>query len=191
MIVFLHGYGERRQEDVFKVGFSPGIENYLRNFGRFPFVGLFPIDSEGEWEPGSAGVATTMAALDHVIKRHRVDSTRIYLTGHSSGGSGVWRLAEAYPKKWAAIAPLCAHYRPDPQNVRQLPCWIFQGSADKEIPIEPVRKHVDALRAEGERNVRYTEFAGAGHIIWPQVFYKRDIFDWFSRQKRADTDKHQ
>jgi predicted peptidase len=186
LIVFLHGYGERRKEEVFQAGFPAAIPNYLKNFGRIPFVGLFPIDPEGVWEPGSDGVTTTMAVLDHVVKRHRIDPARIYLTGHSSGGSGVWKLAEAYPKKWAAIAPLCANYRPDVPTVKHLPCWVYQGSVDKGIPVQTIRHLVETLRAAG-CEVRYTELAGSGHIIWQQVYYKRDLFDWFAKKKRIDT----
>jgi predicted peptidase len=186
LIVFLHGYGERRREDMLKIGLAPGIGHYLRNFGRFPFVAVFPMDPEGAWDSESDGVAATLAVLDHVIQRHHIDPARICLTGHSSGGSGVWHLAEAYPEKWAAVAPVSAFHSPDVKRVKSLPCWIFQGSVDKGIPVQGVRYLVEALRAAGNGDVRYTEIAGAGHIIWPQVFYKKDIYDWFGTQKRTD-----
>lgn len=185
LIVFLHGYGERRTEKVLHVALPPGIKNYLKRFGRFPFAALFPVDPDGQWEPGSPGVDATMAVLDHVVKRHRIDPARIYLTGHSNGGTGVWRLAEKYPEKWAAIAPLCANWQPNLELVKHLPCWVFHGEVDK-IPAEGVRDLVADLRRAGGA-VSYTEFPKSGHIIWPQVYYKKDVFDWFGRQKRADA----
>jgi len=47
-----------------------------------------------------------MIALEYVIRRHRIDPLRVYLTGHGRGGDGVWRLAEAHPVKWAALPRL-------------------------------------------------------------------------------------
>jgi poly(3-hydroxybutyrate) depolymerase len=41
------------------------------------------------------------------MKEFRVDPKKVYLTGCSMGGEGVWRLALASPHRFAAIAPVC------------------------------------------------------------------------------------
>ncbi|MEW6118120.1 MAG: prolyl oligopeptidase family serine peptidase [Nitrospirota bacterium] len=45
--------------------------------------------------------------LENIMSGYRVDQDRIYLTGISMGGYGVWRTAIEYPDRFAAIAPVC------------------------------------------------------------------------------------
>jgi hypothetical protein len=51
------------------------------------------------------GRIDALEALDHVISLYPIDPHRVYLTGHSMGGHGVWHLGSLYPDKFAAIGP--------------------------------------------------------------------------------------
>jgi len=51
------------------------------------------------------GRLDTLETLDLFAANHKIDPTRIYLTGHSMGGHGVWYLGALYPDRFAAIAP--------------------------------------------------------------------------------------
>jgi len=188
LIVFLHGYGERKKEDILERGLTGGIRSMVNDGKRFEFAALFPIDSKGRWEPGSVGVTNTFEVLDHVIKRHRIDPTRVYLSGHSAGGAGVWRLAEGYPERWAAVVPVCAVRFPDVQRVKDIPCWIFQGEADEKVSVHRVRKLVSDLKA-ANTEVLYTEYPKAGHTIWPMVFNTPDLYEWLATKKLAARKK--
>jgi predicted peptidase len=188
MIVFLHDNGERTTEKIFAGGLPRAISSRFgegRKNGGFEFVALFPIDSTGRWVSGSPEVADAMGVLDYVIKRHRIDPDRVYLTGGADGGSGVWRLAEAYPQRWAAVAPVGTFYRPDVAKVRHIPAWIFYGAADGKARVESVRvaKELRDVRAD----VRCTEFPGKGHSIYTEVYDSRDLYDWLAVKKRAAT----
>ncbi len=46
--------------------------------------------------------------VDELVHRHNIDTTRIYLTGLSRGGYGVWQMAINHPKKYAAMISICA-----------------------------------------------------------------------------------
>ena len=48
------------------------------------------------------GEADTLAVLDDVFARFPIDRDRLYLTGYSMGGYGVYRLASLYPDLFAA-----------------------------------------------------------------------------------------
>jgi poly(3-hydroxybutyrate) depolymerase len=50
------------------------------------------------------GEADTLAVLDDVFARFPIDRERLYLTGYSMGGYGVYRLASLYPDRFAAAA---------------------------------------------------------------------------------------
>lgn len=51
------------------------------------------------------GRLDALETLDLFARNHKIDPTRIYLTGHSMGGHGVWYLGALYPGRFAAIAP--------------------------------------------------------------------------------------
>lgn len=46
-----------------------------------------------------------LEVLDDVKRNFKVDTNRIYLTGHSMGGHGVWHIGLSHPDLFAAIAP--------------------------------------------------------------------------------------
>ncbi len=46
-----------------------------------------------------------LEVLEDVKDNYRIDENRIYLTGHSMGGHGVWHIATRHPDIFAAIAP--------------------------------------------------------------------------------------
>ncbi len=50
------------------------------------------------------GEADTLAVLDDVFARFPIDRERLYITGYSMGGYGVYRLASLYPDRFAAAA---------------------------------------------------------------------------------------
>jgi predicted esterase len=187
LIVYLHGYGERIRDHVFSVGVPHYIAHHFgENAGnsQFEFVALFPIDPEGQWQIDAPGVEDTMKVLDYVIKRHHIDPARVYLTGISNGGSGVWRLAETYPDRWAAVAPVSSFIQPDVQKVRHIPAWIFHGAKDIAAPVEGDRNLVQKLKA-AQADVRYTEAPDRGHNM-RGVYDSQELYDWFATKKRED-----
>ncbi len=46
-----------------------------------------------------------LEVLEDVKENFKIDTNRIYLTGHSMGGHGVWHIGLAHPDLFAAIAP--------------------------------------------------------------------------------------
>ena len=79
-----------------------------------------------DWKPESLG-----KLLDEVTAKHRVDKDRIYVTGLSMGGYGTWKLAAAYPDRFAAIIPICGGGDPKTaEKIKHLPIWVFHGAKD-------------------------------------------------------------
>jgi predicted peptidase len=152
--------------------------------GRFEFAAFFPTDPEGMWAPERReAMHGVMEALDHVIQRHRIDPKRVYLTGHSSGGDGVWSFAQSYPDVWAAVAPVAAFTDPDIAKVRHIPAWIFHGAKDNLTPAEQMRGLFQKLK-DAKANVRYTEIPDRGHVIWREVYHRKELYDWFAAKTR-------
>lgn len=51
------------------------------------------------------GRLDALEVLDLVKERYHVDESRVYLTGHSMGGHGVWHIGSLYPDRFAALGP--------------------------------------------------------------------------------------
>jgi poly(3-hydroxybutyrate) depolymerase len=83
--------------------------------------------------------------IDHILEgpdNYKADPNRIYLTGLSRGGNGVYSFASNYfynrPNTLAAIAPISA-WSDDYDagcliSSRQIPAWAFHGKKDTVIP---------------------------------------------------------
>jgi predicted esterase len=186
LIVYLHGYGERTKWRIFKAGLPAAIAQRFginKPNGIFPFVAFFPIDPTGHFQAGSVEVENIMQTLDYVIGRHRIDPARIYLTGISAGGSGVWELAQAYPDRWAAVVPVCSFISPEVEKVRHLPAWIYHGAKDQQAPVERERYLVQQLQAAGAE-VHYTEVPNKGHYIWEEAYNPKTLYKWLASKKK-------
>jgi predicted peptidase len=111
-----------------------------------------------------------------------VDTTRVYLTGISMGGEGTWSLAAAHPRRWAAIVSICGGG--DPKNappIKDIPCWCFQGDADKGV-VGQSRIMIKALGDAGGRPL-YHEYPGVGHNCWDRAYATPDLYEWLLEQK--------
>ncbi len=107
VILFLHGSGERGADGLDET--QVGLPNALRShYERWPFVVVMPQVpyNHHHWTDPDI-MAMAMAALNAEVKEFHGDPQRLYLTGMSLGGYGVWEIAKDYPGRFAAIAPVC------------------------------------------------------------------------------------
>ncbi|HEY7127147.1 MAG TPA: prolyl oligopeptidase family serine peptidase [Ktedonobacterales bacterium] len=120
-----------------------------------------------------------------------IDPTRLYITGISIGGYGVWDAIERWPEYFAAAAPVSGSG--DPTRAQKLihqPIWAFHGGSDGEPPPSASRAMIDAIRAAGG-HPRYTVIPNAGHDIWLQVYSSPDFLSWFFAQRSSLWDNPQ
>jgi predicted peptidase len=182
LILFLHGIGERGS-DVEKVKIH-GIAKIVEEQPGFPFVAVSPQCPAGSsWWPHE--VEPLKALLDHILATHAVDPTRVYLTGLSMGGYGVWALGSAYPDLFAAIAPICGGGDVDTVcALKDVPVWAFHGDLDTVVLLSESQKLVDALQACGG-NVQLTIYPGIKHDSWTQTYDNPALYQWFMSHSRA------
>ena len=167
LIFFLHGAGERGTH-IWKVSVH-GPPRLVKQQPDFPFIVLSPQCPAGQrWDN-----ETLIALLDDVMKKHRVDKRRVYLTGLSMGGYGTWSLGLAYPERFAAIAPICgggdriATLLTDPKKaaaLKSLGVWAFHGKKDPVVNLEESERMIAALRRFGCKEVELTVYPEANTI---------------------------
>lgn len=201
VILFLHGVGECGSDGLrpTEVGIGRAIR---RHADRFPALVVFPqVPPECRGWRGNAAAAA-LRALDHVIAEFRGDPRRLYLTGLSMGGSGTFRVAAEQPGRFAALIPVSADFDgelsrpPAPSSaspdaylalaraIGKTPVWIFQGAEDTTPPPAVTRRLVRALERYSP-DVRYTEYARAGHNAWDQAYSEPAVLPWLLAQRRT------
>ncbi len=180
-VLFLHGSGQVGTDNrkQLEIGFAPAI----RQHGMpFPFVGVFPQARES-WLATTDDGKRAMAILGAVEREYSTDPKRVYLTGVSMGGEGVWSLAVARPKRFAAIVPVCGGGDPNlAATLKDTPCWAFHGDADKMVPVRATSEMVRAITEAGGRP-QYREYRGVGHNCWDRVYREADLYLWLQSQK--------
>jgi predicted peptidase len=194
MILFLHGAGERGDDGLVQteVGMGRAIRSER---SRFPAVVVMPQCRKEGWWPNAPMDEVAMQALEQSETEFHGDPRRVYLTGLSMGGYGTWRLAEKYPRRFAAIVPICGGIIPPhggshlaAQDSKpyedaakkigsQTPVWIFHGGDDDTVPVTESRRMAEAMKALGGE-VHYTEYPGVGHDSWNKAYAEPELISW-------------
>ncbi|MGE3440888.1 MAG: dienelactone hydrolase family protein [Blastocatellales bacterium] len=122
--------------------------------------------------------------IEAMQKSWSIDARRIYLAGQSMGGFATWALIGEQADKFAAAVPLCSggNVAHAPRLTR-LPIWAFHGDKDPLVPVTLSRRMIEEIKKAGGKP-KYTELAGAGHIIGEQVFATPELLPWVFAQKR-------
>ena len=199
VVISLHGIKEkgttsndrnRILADLARVD-NVGLPKYVKNGKKYPFILISPQlkSNIGVW-PGSY----VMEVLNHVKKNLRIDERRIYLTGLSLGGYGVWKTAGEYPEVFAAIAPICpggnAMKKANDIAAADLPVWGFHGSSDKIVSYKVTTAMINAVNSAPKKPsplAKATIFQGAGHVIWDQAYNETSVLDWMLQHRKGSA----
>jgi len=175
LILFLHGAGERGT-DIKKVKVH-GPPKIAEQDVDFPFMVLSPQCPENQrWDARALS-----ELLDHIIENHPVDPRRIYLTGLSMGGQGVYDLTILRPNTFAAIAPICGGdymHAYSAGIIKHLPFWVFHGAMDNVVPLDNSILIVKALKRAGA-DVQFTIYPMAEHDSWTETYANEKLYAWF------------
>jgi poly(3-hydroxybutyrate) depolymerase len=179
LMLFLHGGGERG-DDVQKVKMH-GPPKLVSEGKEFPFMVLSPLLKKDRfWEP-----IELSALLDEVIRTHKVDQDRIWVTGLSSGGFGTWQLAAYSPDRFAALVPICGGGETYwTKSIKHVPVWAFHGAKDPGIPVRRSQEMVDAINGHGGK-AQLTVYPEAGHNSWTETYNNPAVYEWLLLQKRT------
>ena len=127
---------KEKQDDYPAYVLAPNIHSELATVEagyRFPYT-------------GDNGIDLIEKLLDHIIAENpNIDTGRIYLTGHSTGGVGTWFLGARMKDRFAAIVPLSSAFstkgetyayvnsQVDAGVFQQLPVWSFIHRRDANL----------------------------------------------------------
>lgn len=129
-----------------------------------------------------------LSLIEALIDKNKyIVPSRIYMTGLSRGGQGVWNSALQRPDLFAALVPIAGSGSPGLQRLIELPIWEFHGGKDTITNVGYTREMIDALiRARGTtKEIRYTEILGGGHTdSWLTAFKDEQLYRWLISHHR-------
>ncbi|HYF51388.1 MAG TPA: PHB depolymerase family esterase [Planctomycetota bacterium] len=138
------------------------------------------------WGPSRLGRASLWSALDAIMARYRIDTSRMYVEGMSMGGVGARKNAIWAPDRFAAV---CARSGPPLKqnigelyaNLHSLPMLALCGSADPLIPCEQFKWERDmAAKLKLPVTVRIEE--GGDHSEYRQ--FDDEVYAFFAQNTR-------
>ena len=200
LLLFLHGYGECG-DNLSKVK-KHGPPKLIQQYDELKrCVVISPQCPRDSWWR----IETLKVLVDEFIaERDDINPTRVYVTGLSMGGYGIWSFLSRYPEYFTAAIPICGGGNPFnlpanrpgrkrgitneflPDGIRKVtstPIWTFHGSHDKSVPLIETQQLVQTLRAAGNQNCKFTVYQGAGHVAaWEKAYSNPDTWKWLFAQ---------
>jgi hypothetical protein len=190
VVIALHGVKEKGtsstdaklvMHDLPRVA-NVGLPKYVKYGKKYPFILISPqLKSKyGMWPADYV-----MQVINHVKNTLRIDYNRIYLTGLSLGGYGVWQTAGAYPEVFAAIGPICSggNALDKAQAIARanIAVWAFHGGSDRIVSQKVTTTMVNAINSSPKKPnplAKVTIFPTEDHIVWDKVYNSTSLLTW-------------
>ncbi len=177
LLIALHGAGGKNmslRDQLIRSSKVKGLA--LAELAGKDLILLEP-NSTDSWDPN-----TLDHMLDFVLENFdQIDENRVYVMGHSMGGTGTWNWIRQSPNRFAAAAPCGFGSGASSEGIEKLihlPVWGMVGGDDGKNVVS-VQTMVDNLRATGNSRVRHTAFPGAKHSQGnAAVFSSTELVDW-------------
>ena len=199
LVLFLHGAGERGDDNEAQLVWGMkdfAAEEIRRNYPCFVVAPQCPAEEQWVDVPWSADRHTMPEKPEPALRRaielvgelqqeFSIDPARLYITGLSMGGFGVWDAIQRHPRLFAAAAPICGGGDPaHAEKIAHLPIWAFHGEKDAAVKPGRSREMIEAIKAAGGEP-RYTEYPGVGHNSWSPTYANPDLYAWLFAQRKG------
>lgn len=194
-VVALSGKGEMGDGSdsdlTTKIINSTNFANLLTYADKLGLIVVMPqlVQSLNNWIPGYT-FDYVNKAIDYTVSHYSVDLNRMYITGLSLGGGGVWnyitsnitnanRVAAAIPVcgvpidggDWSLIAK------------SNIPVWAFHAADDGTVGVSASRNQVAAANKYNPNPpVKYTEYSSGNHYIWGITYANNELYKWMLAQ---------
>lgn len=207
IVLFYHGVGECGTNNTNQV--NGNINNLLAAAKSRRFLLYAPQlachDDPNKIKPWDSNnglwVDNAIRMLSNATRDYNIDLSRIYVTGLSLGGGGVWKSLFKYNHALAAGISVCGAAlggSPPYAEVVGKPLWLFHAANDEALSVNVSRNIVNAIRAADGltplafpptydatgkysydlHELRYTEYKSGGHNIWGTAYGTSALYDW-------------
>jgi predicted esterase len=189
LVVLLHGaLGDERY--YFSGMFDPAVIEGEAERRGYIMVG---VNGRGRFANYSGpALDDVFVVTDAMTRDYKIDPARIYLTGHSTGGFGVWLAAASKPEKFAAVAAVSGG--PPVQGdtltsllarLKGLQTMIVHGAQDGIVPVVLSKTMATAAEKAGLK-VNYLEVPDGDHMSVVASTFPA-IMDFFDKTSKPDV----
>jgi predicted peptidase len=202
LVMYLHGSGGLGNDNEKQLGlgniFGTRVWALPEAQKRFPCYVVAPqtdrgwirYDSSKESPkvlPGLGdGGRLALEIVDRMRREFPIDERRIYVTGQSMGGAGVWNVIANRPTLFAAAMVCCGSASTENgTEAIDTPLWAFHGDADQTVPVSVSRDRLAARRKAGGKPL-YTEYVGVDHNSWQWAYTEPEMMTWLFAQRRKN-----
>ena len=199
LVIFLHGSGERGNDNEAQLKW--GVMNFASDYNMkthpaFVIAPQCPLNST--WANITRGknneiilqntpskpMQVLMELIGDAIRRFRVDTNRIYITGLSMGGHGTFDALQRYPHFFTAAVPVCGSGDISKAvSIAHIPLWMFGGADDPSVNPNLLYNMVNALLKAGA-HPGFTEYPGVGHFSWIAAYSDPMMMEWLFNQHK-------
>lgn len=216
LLVFLHGKSERGDGSSTKAVLDKVLANgppKMIKAGtwnpKYPMIVVTPQfhsteGSANNWGGGDPSHLKNF--IKFMIDNYRINPKRIYLTGLSHGGNGVYdyiSLEDDATDYIAAAVPIAAYGAGKGfSKANDTPIWSFVGDLDGSNYTSTLN-YIDKYNTQAPSpayKARLSVFEGAGHDVWTRTYsgsgigtastdhdaFDKQIYDWMFQYKRKD-----
>ncbi|MEK7466025.1 MAG: alpha/beta hydrolase-fold protein [Planctomycetota bacterium] len=127
------------------------------------------------------GDTYVLSVIDEAMLQYNIDMNRVYVTGHSMGGSGTWHFGTKYPEKFAAFAPAASSSNGNELNAAAQGTGLYFYQSSDDFSPDRNRMAAKNLR-KADADFVYCEWTDQQHG-WPQAVIA-DSFLYFRRRHR-------
>lgn len=174
LIIALHG-GHGRGDDY--------LLTWLRPAKSKGYIVLSPKSLDQTWslmQPG-VDIRSILSMIEELLDEYAIDTSRLFATGLSDGGTFSFALGLSCPKLFAGIAPIAAAGELvalfNLEQSKTLPVFMVHGAQDFIFPVAMARR-THTLLTESGFNVIYKELPEWGHAYTYSI-NETLILPWF------------
>jgi predicted peptidase len=183
VLIYLHGAGG----GTFFTHSKKSLKSVGMQFAARTFVVMTP-RCEWSWQETPS---EWVVELIQAFRAHDwIDYRRMYLTGCSMGGMGVWELGARRPELFAAISPVAAHHKTEntPRIAQQLmatPIYAVHDTTDATCPLAPEEALWKLFEESGHHDFRTLRTTGVEHCKIHEQAYCVDehLYRWFLERR--------
>ena len=206
VVLFLHGAGERGDDNKKQLVHGSKLFADKTNRGAFPAIVIFPqcpkndywskvevdrstnpIGLEFKYETGpTTSMKMVINLMDEFAEKPFVKKEKIYVGGLSMGGMGTFEILYRRPEMFAAAFVICGGGNPESAKVYadKIDLWVFHGAEDNVVDPQLSLNMVSAILKHGGKP-NFTLYADANHNSWDPAFAEPKLLTWlFSKSKK-------
>lgn len=205
LLIYLHGVGAKNNIANVAAALAEVAKEHVpsliaRDQWKPPFAMIVASPHSGSmrWEE-APNPQKLRAFIRFLIDHYPVNPERIYLTGYSMGGFGIYNYLESYGDSSgvAAAVPIAGSGWASNAKKIRVPIWAFHGTDDSIVKIQGDLDLIDSLNASHPAvRARITVFPGMGHseVVYPvydgsgmgkesadYTAFQTDIYSWMAQ----------